>query len=232
MANRPASIATLTPYSEVSHLALFVGALCSGLDDLGVRLDTRQEIRLPLPSRLWKPNGKNLQRSGTEADRPNVTVSEVDLERLRTAHATAIVEIERARQQSGQLTTGINGEVGASILAAGVLALMVHSGDEKPKQFVVAAPPGTGKTSHAIALMAATVRTADDSDQSKPYGCLFVVDQIKKADDIFLQINALLPKQVAVWTSDHDVNSSKVTQLFVPLDRVSTWISLNSTQSL
>jgi superfamily II DNA or RNA helicase len=71
--------------------------------------------------------------------------------------------------------------------------------DEEPKQFVVAAPPGTGKTSHAIALMAATVRTADEDDPSKPYGCLFVVDQIKKADDMFLQINELLSGQVAVW---------------------------------
>jgi hypothetical protein len=88
-----------------------------------------------------------------------------------------------------------------------------------PKQYVVAAPPGTGKTSHAIALMAATVQTADTDDPSKPYGCLFVVDQIKKADDIFRQINALLPGQVAVWTTDHNVDVGKPTQLFVPPER-------------
>jgi hypothetical protein len=114
-------------------------------------------------------------------------------ERLRTAHAEAVAEIERIRNQPGQLTTGINGEVGRSILEAGVRALADVPDDAEPKQFVVAAPPGTGKTSHAIALMAATVQTADKEDLSKPYSCLFVVDQIKKADDMYRQINELLP---------------------------------------
>jgi hypothetical protein len=103
-------------------------------------------------------------------------------ERLRAAHADAVAEIERIRNQQGQLTTGINAEVGRSILEAGMRAL---ADDQEAKQFVVAAPPGTGKTSHAIALMAATMQTADEEDLSKPYGCLFVVDQIKKADDMY-----------------------------------------------
>jgi hypothetical protein len=139
-------------------------------------------------------------------------------ERLRAAHAEAVAEIERIRKQPGQLTTGINGKVGSSILEAGALALVDVSDDVEPKQFVVAAPPGTGKTSHAIALMAATVRTADKDDLSKPYGCLFVVDQIKKADDMYRQINELLPGQVAVWTTDHDVSSTSV-KIHVPPDR-------------
>jgi uncharacterized protein (DUF2249 family) len=140
-------------------------------------------------------------------------------ERLRAAHAEAVAEIERIRNQPGQLTTGINAEVGRSILEAGVRALADVPDDAEPKQFVVAAPPGTGKTSHAIALMAATVRSAQNDDLSKPY-CLFVVDQIKKADDMFGQINELLPGQVAVWTSDHDPNCTNPTQLFyVPQER-------------
>jgi hypothetical protein len=144
-------------------------------------------------------------------------------ERLRAAHANTVSQMEIARERPGQLTTGINGEVGASILAAGARALAEDSGTggsgNEPKQFVVAAPPGTGKTSHAVALMAATVRTADEDDLLRPYGCLFVVDQIKKADDMFRQINTLLPGQVAVWTSDHDVNAGKPTQLYVPTER-------------
>jgi hypothetical protein len=140
-------------------------------------------------------------------------------ERLRAAHAAAVAEIESIRKQPGQLTTGINGKVGNSILEAGALALADVPDDKEPKQFVVAAPPGTGKTSHAIALMAATVRTADSEDLSKPYGCLFVVDQIKKADDMYRQINELLPGHVAVWTSDHDVNSTNPTQMYVPHER-------------
>jgi hypothetical protein len=66
--------------------------------------------------------------------------------------------------------------------------------------------------------MAATVRIADKDDLSKPYGCLFVVDQIKKADDMYRQINELLPGQVAVWTTDHDVNSI-TSKMHVPHDR-------------
>ena len=79
-------------------------------------------------------------------------------------------------------------------------------------------PPGTGKTSHAVALMAAIVRTADPHDLLQPYGCLFVVDQIKKADDMFQQINKLLPGQVAVWTTAHDVDAGPP-QWYVPTDR-------------
>jgi hypothetical protein len=144
-------------------------------------------------------------------------------ERLRLAHAQALSEIERDREQPGQLTRGINGQVGDSILNAGVRALTEETGEgpfKEPKQFVVAAPPGTGKTSHMVALMAAIVRSAQPDDLSQPYGCLFVVDQIKKADDTFLQINKLLPGQVAVWTTDHDANAvGKPTQMKVPHER-------------
>jgi hypothetical protein len=37
-------------------------------------------------------------------------------ERLRAAHAEAVAEIERNRNQAGQLKTGINAKVGSSIL--------------------------------------------------------------------------------------------------------------------
>ena len=47
---------TMTPYSEVSHLALFVGALCSGLDDLGAFRDGPGQVglRVPRPFLLGK----------------------------------------------------------------------------------------------------------------------------------------------------------------------------------
>jgi hypothetical protein len=143
--------------------------------------------------------------------------------RIRLAHADAVAEIERDRGSPGQLTTGINGQVGNSILKASLLALIEEGGGHSPfatpKQFVVAAPPGTGKTSHTVALMAAIVRTAKGNNPSEPYGCLFVVDQIKKADDMFRQVSKLLSGQVAVWTSDHDVNPSTPPQIFVPSER-------------
>jgi hypothetical protein len=144
---------------------------------------------------------------------------------LTEAHAVAVEQIEQQRGEAGQLSTGINGDVGDSILTAGKLALGHWHKDrakahatETPRQFVVAAPPGTGKTSHAIALMAASVNTADN-DLSKPFGCVFIVDQIMKAEDMYRQISALLPDQVAVWTSDHDVNCLQPTKLKSPAKR-------------
>jgi hypothetical protein len=142
------------------------------------------------------------------------------VERLRQSHADAVAQIERDRASLGQLSTGINGQVGDSILEAGLLALTTEPNEDNgAKQFVVAAPPGTGKTSHSIALMAAAVRTTDPDDLSKPYGCLFVVDQIKQADDMYLRTHAILPGKVAVWSTDHDVTRAKPTQMYVPSER-------------
>jgi hypothetical protein len=161
-------------------------------------------------------NENAVVESGDNTHRTSLT------ERLRLAHAEAVSEIEHDRGQPGQLTRGINGQVGDSILNAGVRALTEETGEgpfKEPKQFVVAAPPGTGKTSHTVALMVAIVRTAEPADLSQPYGCLFVVDQIKKADEMFQQIAKLLPGQVAVWTTDHDVNCTNPTQMYVPPER-------------
>ena len=212
---------TRSPHSEVSHLALYVGALSTGLHDL--HFQTRSGPTHPGATTFttqkswhWKtPRGDRGPRAGGTR-----FIGHVRAERLRAAHAEAVAEIERDRKRPGN-SPGINGQVGNSILEAGALALTEDTGTEasESKQFVVAAPPGTGKTSHAIALMAATVRTADTNDLSKPHGCLFVVDQIKKADDMFQQINKLLPGLVAVWTTDHDVNSIKPTQIYVPPER-------------
>ncbi len=141
------------------------------------------------------------------------TVEPFDPAVLEVQHAEAARQIEAQRGERGQLTTGINGQVGATILTAGKLALAI-SDDEaqadagRSTQFVVAAPPGTGKTSHAIALMLAVVRNVN-VDPTKPCGCLFVVDQIMKADDMWRQLDGLSPGDVAVWTSDHDVNCTK-----------------------
>ena len=204
-----------SPHSEVSHLALTVG-LFSGLDGAGgYSRGPDQIIKAPRPSRLSKPRNGHTDQTAPLPERATEAAL-ARIERLKAAHAEAVAEIEGIRNQPGQLSGGINGKVGSSILEAGIRALVDVSDKVEPKQFVVAAPPGTGKTSHAIALMTAVVRSADQQDLSRPYGCLFVVDQIKKADSMFLQISELLPGQVAVWTSDHDVNSTAPTQLYVP----------------
>jgi len=74
------------------------------------------------------------QHTADDAPRP------LDLEvALRNAHARAVAELERQRKQSGQLTTGINRDVGESILQAGTLALSA-SGLDEPRQFSTSRP--------------------------------------------------------------------------------------------
>jgi hypothetical protein len=108
------------------------------------------------------PNDRTPPDPTTPASLPPQAFNPVVLE---VQHAQAVREIEDQRAQHGQLTTGINAEVGASILTAGKLSLAKSNTGERETgpstQFVVAAPPGTGKTSHAIALMIAVVRIAE-----------------------------------------------------------------------
>ena len=60
--------------------------------------------------------------------------------------------------------------------------------------------------------MLALTRHADQQPDA-PYGCVFVVDQIKKADEAFKELNALIPGKVAVWTNEHDRGCKKRTRV-------------------
>jgi hypothetical protein len=71
-----------------------------------------------------------------------------------------------------------------------------------PRLNVVSAPMGTGKTTFTTAFIVAMVRLSDENPQS-PYGCLFLTDQIVKAEAMYRELAALLPGKVAIWTSDH-----------------------------
>ena len=52
-----------------------------------------------------------------------------------------------------------------------------------------------------------------NKQQGAPYGCVFVVDQIKKADEAYKDFNALMPGKVAVWTTEHDPSCKKRTKV-------------------
>jgi hypothetical protein len=71
------------------------------------------------------------------------------------------------------------------------------------RMHVVAAPVGSGKTSFSLAFIAAIVRDAERNPDA-PYGCLFVADQKSRADQIYRDLNTLIPGRVAIWTGDHD----------------------------
>lgn len=76
----------------------------------------------------------------------------------------------------------------------------------------MSAPAGAGKTSFSYALMVAVTRNAEN-DPAAPYGCVYVVDQISKADEAYRELAALLPGKVAVWTTEHDVNCKEFPKL-------------------
>jgi hypothetical protein len=67
----------------------------------------------------------------------------------------------------------------------------------------VTAPAGSGKTSFSYALIAAVTRYAEQHPEAA-YGCVFVADQRERADEVYRDLNALLPDKVRMWTTDHD----------------------------
>ena len=72
----------------------------------------------------------------------------------------------------------------------------------------LSAPAGAGKTSFSYALIAAVTREAEENPAA-PFGCVFVVDQIERADTAYRELSELLPGKVAVWTSEHDVGAKE-----------------------
>jgi hypothetical protein len=71
------------------------------------------------------------------------------------------------------------------------------------RMHVVSAPVGSGKTSFSIAFIAALVRYCDHNPLG-PYGCLFVADQMQRADQIYRDLSAIIPGKVGIWTTEHD----------------------------
>src|SRR5262249_29650957 len=75
-------------------------------------------------------------------------------------------------------------------------------GDVYPPMLrVVSASAGAGKTSFAIAFLMAMTRLAEQRDDFLR-GAVFLVEQIRKADQLFREVEALMPGKVAIWTSD------------------------------
>lgn len=130
-------------------------------------------------------------------------------EALQDAFTTVVCEIEADREEPGRYTTGFYALNGEGLFDACYLALQdgcaatESQADAQHRLHVVSAPAGAGKTTFSVAFLAALVRLGERTSGAG-FECLFLVDQMTKADDLFRRLSALLPGKVAVWTSDHD----------------------------
>jgi hypothetical protein len=160
------------------------------------------------------------------------TVSTIpDRDIFRAIYDEAIKQIDPSRPTI-DLTTGFYAETGIAVFDAGYLALSDYcKGSAGPRRLhVVSAPAGGGKTSYSYALMLALTRYADQQPDA-PYGCVFVVDQIKKADEAFKELNALMPGKVAVWTNEHDRGCKKRTKVPHPAADITDLLATRRTFS-
>jgi hypothetical protein len=126
-----------------------------------------------------------------------------DRQELRALYDQAVVKINAVRKNN-LLTTGFYARTGDAVFDVGCLALSDAITDTR-RMHTVAAPPGGGKTSFSHAFVIAFTRYADNRPDA-PYGAVFVVDQMEKADEVFCELSRLLPGKVAIWTTDHDLH--------------------------
>jgi hypothetical protein len=141
---------------------------------------------------------------------------------LRVEFNAAVQELLDRGLTNPLLTTPWYSEIGDSVFDACYCALedardlnahkgfpgTPYSGSKRARMHVVSAPVGSGKTSFTLAFIAAVVRFAERHDDA-PYGCLFVVDQIPRADQIYRDLNVLIPDRVGVWSTDHDASPGR-----------------------
>jgi hypothetical protein len=142
---------------------------------------------------------------------------------LREVFDSAVRRINELRGSTIDLTTDFYAQIGNSVFEAGYSALGDFCDAEAntevaPRLHVVSAPVGGGKTSFSMALMVAVTKVAE-ANPDAPYGCLFLVDQIDKADQMYRDLEMQMPGKVAVWTMDHDVKCKNPTRVLRPAAR-------------
>jgi hypothetical protein len=131
---------------------------------------------------------------------------------LRKEFDAAVQELIDKGRTNPLLTSFWYSKIGDSVFDACYRALRDaceakgRNSPSRSRLHVISAPVGAGKTSFSVAFIAASVRLAERDDKEAPYGCIFVTDQIKRADQVYGDLDALIPGKVAVWTSRHDPN--------------------------
>ena len=69
--------------------------------------------------------------------------------------------------------------------------------------------PADGKTSFSYALIASGHAGGGRRKILAPFGCVFVVDQIERADTAYRELSEYLPAKWLCWTSEHDFVGAK-----------------------
>jgi hypothetical protein len=132
---------------------------------------------------------------------------------LRATFHEMVQNINERRGPDSQLLTPFYQQVAAATFEICYQALLNYDSDTA-QALTASAPAGSAKTTFATAFMAALTsltssRTACSAQNKDcPFGCVLVVDLIEKADDKFHELNALIPGQVAIYTTAHNTNRS------------------------
>jgi hypothetical protein len=129
-----------------------------------------------------------------------------DHSELRTLYNEAINNINAVRG-STLLMTAFYTKTADAMFATGCLALSDAKTDTR-RMHTVSAPPGGGKTTFSYAFAIALTRYAETKPDA-PYGAVFVVDSVKKANIVFQELVRHLPGKVAIWTTDHNASSNQ-----------------------
>jgi hypothetical protein len=154
-------------------------------------------------------------RRRTIQNMPSNTVAVPERAALRPLFDAAVSELNPSRKAI--LTNDFYVKTSGTVFEAGYTALS-DTVSGASRMHAVSAPAGAGKTTFAYALIAAVTRYAENRPDA-PYGAVFVVDQIERADEIYRDLIALLPGKVAIWTRDHDRNCTQPQKVLEPAAR-------------
>jgi len=105
-------------------------------------------------------------------------------------------------QNYDSINTKWHAQVGDAVFESVCLALADTISGER-RMHTVSAAIGAGKTSFAIASLVAQAQWSE-LDRKAPHGAVLVVEQIRRAEELYRQLNALWPGKLAVWTTEHD----------------------------
>jgi hypothetical protein len=118
---------------------------------------------------------------------------------LRAHYDQAVNEINTTR--TNPLTTEFYLKIKDAVFEACYAPQHDHHSKTR-RMHTVAAPPGAGKTTFSLAFIVALTRYAEEHDKAA-YGAVFLTDRDERADEVYHELDALIPGKVAIWTGSH-----------------------------